>query len=211
LALVMAVFRGILHEEESVVCLTGLAGSKRLDTLLMANPKRDFPWFGEHTEGANRALLGSREFLRLFDIALKFATEGREGKPLGTIFVLGEPDALAGMTKPLIINPCEGHPKRARSIHDESFVESMRELAALDGAFIIDRKGVVEQAGVYLSAAVTKRVQVEKGLGARHMGAAALTAKAEALAIVISESSGKVTVYSEGTTVMSLGGRGEAV
>jgi len=210
LALVLAVIDGIIGTEESTICMTGLAGSKRLDTLLIANPSRDFPWFAEHSDGDEGSLLTTREFVRLFDIALKFATEGREGKPIGTIFVLGDAGELQKYAKPLIMNPCEGHPKKSRNIHGDEFVETMRELAALDGGFIIDRKGVVEQAGVYFDAPITKRVSVEKGLGSRHMAAAALTAKVNALAIAISESSGTVSVFFKGARMMSLGGRGGA-
>ena len=78
------------------------------------------------------------------------------------------------------------------------------ELSALDGGFVIDRKGVVERAGVYLDAPVTRKVEVAKGLGSRHVAAAATTAKANCLAIVISESSGTTTVFSDGSEVMSL-------
>src|SRR5690606_25022469 len=45
LALIISVLNGNLVEDESVVCLVGAAGSRRLDNLLIANPKRDFPWF----------------------------------------------------------------------------------------------------------------------------------------------------------------------
>lgn len=208
LALVLAVMQGTIGPEESVICLTGLTGSKRLDNILIANPARDFPWFGEHLRSGGSSLLATREFVRLFDIATKFAAEGREGKPIGTIFMLGDAEELKNFSKPLILNPCEGHPRKSRNIHDDPFVESMRELAALDGGFIIDRKGVVEQAGVYFDGPLGKNVNVEKGLGARHLSAAAVTAKADALAIVISESSGTVTVFSRGSKLMSLGGRG---
>ena len=208
LALVLAVIQGTIEPDESVICLTGLTGSKRLDNILIANPSRDFPWFGEHFRGSGTALLATREFVRLFDIATKFAAEGREGKPIGTIFMLGEIEELRNYSTPLILNPCEGHPRKARNIHDDLFIESMRELAALDGGFIIDCKGVVEQAGVYFDAPVGKTLALEKGLGARHLSAAAVTAKADALALVISESSGTVTVFSRGAKLMAWGGRG---
>ncbi len=207
LALIMAVMNDALDVDESVVCLTGTAGSKRLDTLLIANPKRDFPWFSRKSADAGREQLKSRDFVRLIEIACKFASEGREGKPLGTIFVLGEVESMERYLRPLILNPCQGHPRRARSIHEPGFFETMRELASIDGAFIIDQKGVVEQAGVYLSAPLKRATKVEKGLGARHMAAAALTGVVSATAIVVSESSGRVTVFSQGGQVMALDGR----
>ncbi len=207
LALIMAAMADAVDVEESVVCLTGTAGSNRLDTLLIANPMRDFPWFSRKPMNEGREQLRSREFVRLIEIAFKFAAEGREGRSLGTIFVLGEVAELEKYLRPLILNPCLGHPRRVRSIHDPAFVETMRELAAMDGAFVIDPKGVVEHAGVYLSAPLKKAVSVEKGLGSRHLAAAALTASANATAIVVSESSGTVVVFSQGAQVMALESR----
>ena len=80
----------------------------------------------------------------------------------------------------------------------------MREFSALDGGFLVDLNGIVEAAGVYLDAPVTRDVQVPQGLGSRHLAAAAATAKTNSLAIVISESSGTVTVFSRGAQVLSL-------
>lgn len=208
LALIIAVMNGFVTQKEAVVCLAGVAGSKRLDNLLIANPQRDFPWLkswnGDKEDGP---LLSSREFIRLIEIALKFSAEGREGKPIGTIFALGNPDELAPYYKELILNPCEGHPRKNRNIHDNGFVETMREFSAIDGAFIVDRKGVLECAGVYLNAPMSKDVSVAKGLGSRHLAAATLSARADALTIVISESSGAVTVFSRGVKVISFSGR----
>ncbi len=204
LALVIAILNGALKESETVLCLVGVAGSRRLDNLLIANPKRDFAWFAKHSISRRKGLPDSQVFVRLIEIALKFSAEGREGKPVGTVFLLGDSDELERLARPLILNPCAGHPQKHRSIHDDDFVETMRELSALDGAFLINQQGVVEGAGMYLDAPVSKKVKVRKGLGSRHLAAAAATARSKSLAIVISESSGTVTVYSSGTEVMSL-------
>ncbi len=205
LALILSVMHGYVKEDESIVCLVGVSGSKRIDNLLIANPQRDFDWFKSGGGHKKSRLPISQEFIRLIDIALRFSEEGREGKPIGTVFLLGDIDELNSVARPLILNPCHGHPKKSRSIYDPEFVETMREFAALDGGFLIDRKGVVEAAGVYLDAPVTKKVKVQKGLGSRHVAAAAVTATTNSLAIVISESSGTVTVFSKGSKVLSLG------
>lgn len=208
MGLIVAVLHGVVEVSESVVCLTGVSGSKRLDNLLIANPQRDFPWFSRHPpDDKPPALNDLRELIRLIEIALHFASEGREGKPIGTIFVLGDPEKLAPHLRPLILNPLAGHKRKTRSIHDPEFLETLRELAALDGAFVVDSRGVVETAGTYLDAPVTKKVHVPKGLGARHIAGAALTAATDATTIVISESSGKITVFCRGEEVMSFDGR----
>lgn len=204
LGLIMAALKHAVELDESVVCLTGAAGSKRLDSLLIANVRRDFPWFAERTLESTSDLVSTREFARLLEIAIKFAAEGREGKPLGSIFILGDPDELEKYSRPLMLNPCAGHPKKTRHIQSHEFVETMRELASLDGAFIVDHRGVVEHAGVFLAAPITKKVVVPEGLGTRHTASAALTAKVNCVAIVISESSGTVTVFAKGGPILEI-------
>ena len=75
----------------------------------------------------------------------------------------------------------------------------------MDGAFIVNQRGVVDAAGTYLDAPVGPG-QLSSGLGARHAAAAAMTSATGATAVVISSSSGTVTVYDGGETVLELEG-----
>ena len=204
LGLTLAVLRGAVEVEESVVCLTGLAGSKRLDNIAIVNAGRDIEWLRNRKEVPISPDQTSRSFVRLLEIATRLAAEGREGKPIGTIFVMGDPAELEKYTRALILNPCKGHRIQERSIHNPALFETLRELSAVDGAFIVDRRGVVRRAGVYLSASLRKKVKVERGLGARHAAAAALTGRTRSVAFVISESSGNVTVYADGAAILKL-------
>jgi DNA integrity scanning protein DisA with diadenylate cyclase activity len=145
----------------------------------------------------------SNELARLIAIALRLSGEGREGRPIGTVFVLGGGDELSPYLRQLVLNPGEGHPRRSRSIHADDFFETIREFAALDGAFIVNETGVVEAAGVYLEVP-RKRIRLPQGLGARHSAAAGITAATTAVAVVVSESSGTVTTFRGGRPVLTL-------
>lgn len=204
LGLTLAVLERHVAVDASVVCLTGVAGSKRLDMLAIINPSRDFPWFRNRKIGKVRTKLLSRELVRLMEIAIRLSAEGREGKSIGTTFVLGDAEEIERFTRPLILNPCKGHAQSVRNIHNPDFLETLRELAALDGAFIIDKRGVVVAAGVYLDAPATKDLRVRRGLGSRHVAAAAVTANTDALALVISESSGNISVFAKGAALLEL-------
>ena len=83
---------------------------------------------------------------RLLEIALHFARQGREGASIGAIFVLGDRRTLSPHLRQLILNPLRGHAQAARSIHNLDFLETLRELAAMDGAFVVNRRGVVDSA-----------------------------------------------------------------
>ncbi len=200
MGLFLSVLSGYIHIDESVLCLSGIAGSERLDTLVITNPRRDYPWFQKFDVAGVRDLTTTREFGRLIEIALRFAAEGREGKPIGTLFVLGSLEELNPYIRQLILNPCEGHPQKHRNIQNPEFLETLRELSALDGAFIINKKGVVELAGTYIDAPLRK-TKLRPGLGSRHAAAAAVTTHSNSVAVVISESSRTVSVFHEGKAI----------
>ena len=199
LALLLATLNRHLGLHEKVLGLSGVAGSQRLDTLVIAKPARDFPWLQHHK--SERAV--TRHLAKLLEIALRFAREGREGLPIGTAFVLGDRTILAPYLRQLILNPLKGHAQATRSIHNLEVLETLRELSAMDGSFIVSRRGVVDSAGTYLNAPVGHG-RLSPGLGARHAAALAITIVTDATAVVISASSGTVSVYNGGETVLEL-------
>ncbi len=203
LGLYSATLRGYIELDETVMCLSGIAGSGQLDLMLVTKPNRDFPWLRNQDLDRTKGLVGPKEFGRLLELALRFAAQGREGKPIGAIFVLGAKEQLEPFLRQLILNPCKGHARRVRSIHSPEFAESLREFCALDGAVVVNRDGVVESVGTYLDAP-TKNVRLRRGLGARHAAAAAITRVTDAIAFAISESSGTVTLFDNGRSVLEL-------
>lgn len=104
----------------------------------------------------------------------------------------------------MILNPFAGHPPRKRSIHDSGLFETIREFASLDGAFIVDNSGVIQNVGVYLSPPENKDIKLWKGYGARHAVAALFSAATDSLTITISESSSQVTVFFKGGAILQL-------
>jgi DNA integrity scanning protein DisA with diadenylate cyclase activity len=199
LALFLTALNRHLGPEEKVLGLSGVTGSQRLDTLVIAKPARDYSWLRHHKS----AMAVTQHLARLLEIALHFAREGREGSSIGAIFVLGDRRTLAPHLRQLILNPLQGHAQAARSIHNPDFLETLRELAAMDGAFVVNRRGVVDSAGTYLDASIG-RGSLRPGLGARHAAALAITTVTDATAVVISASSGTISVYDGGETALEL-------
>jgi hypothetical protein len=202
LALFLAALRGFLGPEENVLCVAGL-DSESLDSITYTSPQRQFPWLRGRDLTNLRGAAATREFARVLDIALRFAAEGREGKPIGTIFVLGDMGRVSPFLRQLILNPFAGHSPERRNIHNPDFLETLREFAAMDGAFVVSDAGYVELGGAYIDAPPTQ-ASLRPGLGARHTAAAGLTAATAAIAVVVSESSGDVTVFHDGQAVLEL-------
>jgi DNA integrity scanning protein DisA with diadenylate cyclase activity len=87
----------------------------------------------------------------------------------------------------LILNPLEGHAESVRHITDPNLRGNIKELAQLDGAFVVSASGVVLAACRYLDAAATE-IEVPLGLGSRHIAAAHISSATQAIGIVVSES-----------------------
>jgi DNA integrity scanning protein DisA with diadenylate cyclase activity len=203
MAMFLAVVQDYVETQEVIICLTGVPKSRWLNMILLNKPPNQLPWLRKHSIECVRGRIPWVTLGRILQIALQFASEGREGRSIGTTFVIGDATNLAPYLRQLIINPCEGHPRRVRNIHNPEFLESLRELSALDGAFVIDRDGVIESAGTYLDAPGQKS-KLRKGFGARHASAAGITMVTEGISVVISASSKMVTLFSEGETVLEL-------
>jgi diadenylate cyclase len=139
----------------------------------------------------------------VLNLAIDVGREGREGKKLGTAFIIGDTEKVLSMSHQIILNPYEGHRKKDRDIKDEKSWESVKEFAQLDGMFIIDDQGFVVAAGRYLDV-TAKDVQLVPGLGGRHLAAAAISKSTRAIAVTVSESSGMVTVYKTGKDIFTI-------
>jgi len=137
----------------------------------------------------------------IFDIALDISKYGREGRPVGTMFIIGGPE-IRKYTKQLIINPFEFLEDDKRNILNPELRESIIEFSMLDGAFVIDLDGKIMSTGTYIDID-TDHVVLPSGFGTKHRTAAAITDATDAIAVVISESGGKIRVFSKGKIVMS--------
>jgi DNA integrity scanning protein DisA with diadenylate cyclase activity len=142
----------------------------------------------------------------VLNLAIEIGREGREGKSVGTAFIIGDTDRVLGMSHQIILNPYEGHKKATRDVRNEDNWESVKEFAQLDGMFIMDERGYIVAAGRYLDVNAHD-VALPPGLGGRHLAAAAITKASRSIAITVSESSGSVTVYKNGHSVFQLNPR----
>jgi len=135
----------------------------------------------------------------LIALAVEIAREGREGRRVGTLFMLGDQEAVLSRSRPLILDPLLGHPESSRHLNNLNLRGTIKELAQLDGGFVVSQSGIVVSACRYLDAIGT-RADVPLGLGSRHLAAANMSAVTNAVGIVVSESS-VVRIFCHGQLV----------
>ena len=203
MGMLLACLRGSIKPDDRVLCLYSSIAGKELDSITITRPKDRLHIIRKLDMDTISRLFAPEVFARLMNILTRFATEGREGRPIGTIFVLGDPEELGPYLQELILNPCQGHLPELRNVFNMSFFETFRELSALDGAFVINRRGIVESAGVYL-AAPEKPSVLRPGFGARHAAAAAITEHTDCITMVLSESSGNISIFHDGEALFEI-------
>jgi len=137
------------------------------------------------------------------DLAVQIGREGREGKPVGTLFVVGEHRRVLKNCHALVFDPVRGYNASERRLADIKVRESIKEIAQLDGAFIISADGAVVAACQYVSAPA-EGISLSQGLGARHWSAAAISRATSAIAITVSESNGTVRLFQNGEVVLRI-------
>jgi len=130
------------------------------------------------------------------DLALEIAREGREGRRIGTLFTLGKSEAVLAASRALILDPLAGHAPQRTHISDPDLRGTIKELAQLDGAFVISDTGTVVAACRYLDASV-EGIDLPLGFGSRHLAAASMSQTLGTVIIVVSES-GVVRVFHRG-------------
>jgi len=199
IAVFLALSRGIVRRGDVVVCLSGLPNSGGLDSLFITQVGREFEMYStsEKTE-AEASAVRPEVIERVVNIAMELGYEGREGKPVGALFVIGDTERVLSMSRQLILNPFRGYPEEERNVLDPALEETVKELSTIDGAFLIRGDGVIETCGTFLKVTGQDEFELPQGLGARHHAAAGITAVTNAFAVTVSESTGTVTIFRDG-------------
>jgi len=138
----------------------------------------------------------------VIELAVEIAREGREGRRIGTLFTFGDADSVLKRSRPLILDPLAGHTEEERQVRDENLRGTIKELAQLDGAFVVSDQGIVVSACRYLDA-MASDVVLPYGMASRHLAGASISQVTDTVAIVVSESS-MVRVFDDGKLVAEI-------
>ena len=151
---------------------------------------------------SERRAVNTRVLKQVVSLAVEIAREGREGRKIGTLFVVGDSGEVMRRSKPMILDPLQGHPDEDKYVEDPNTRETIKELAQLDGAFVVSNAGVVLSAARYIDAA-SDSLKLPLGLGSRHMAGASISRQTDAVAVVVSETS-MVRMFEDGELVSEI-------
>jgi diadenylate cyclase len=197
-AILIGLTRGVFKHSDRLLCVGGIPSSNQLDTLMVVDIEREFHSVIDRENDLLPPSVKIEVLERLIAIATELSVEGREGKPVGTLFAVGDTDRVNSMVKPLVLNPFYGYRKEDRNVLNPFMDETIKEYSVIDGGFVIRGDGTIESAGSLIHAPAEFYDNLPSGFGTRHSAAAAITKAADCISICISASSGQVTLFRKG-------------
>ncbi len=204
IGILLALSRNLLTRKDKVVCISGNPKKGVFDTIVVLDIAAEYEFFFTNAQNILPPDVKPEVLERVLCLAAEIALEGREGKPTGTIIVIGDTNRVNGYLRQLIINPFRGYSEGERNILDPGLDETIKEFASIDGAFVVTGDGIVLSAGSYLRPQVNDIEALPSGLGARHAAAAGITSCTNALAVTVSESTGMVSLFKSGIILMTI-------
>jgi len=138
------------------------------------------------------------------DLAVEIGREGREGKAVGTMMVVGDHSKVLKHSRTIGFDPVKGYKQAERNLREPSVREAIKEIALMDGAFVISSTGIVVAACQLLETGGTGSITLSKGLGTRHWAGAAISKKTKTIAVVVSESNGSVRIFQDGQVMLRI-------
>jgi DNA integrity scanning protein DisA with diadenylate cyclase activity len=203
-ATLVAAAESLIRVGDRIICLTGIDRSGTIDTIIVLDLGTEIEMFATAAADPLPADVTPTVFERLLTLASELGLEGREGRPVGTIFVVGDSNRVLSQSHQLVINPFHGYPETERNVLDPRLEETLKEFSAIDGAFVIRGDGVILSAARYLAPHSKLDEPLPPGLGTRHEAAAAITMTTDAIALCISQSTGTISIFKQGRLIADI-------
>jgi diadenylate cyclase len=202
-ATISAISEGLIGHRGRVVSVTGPIGGDALDSITVVKASSLFRELATLERDSDRKVEVLPVIKATIDIALELGAYGIEGRPVGTMFVVGDTASVIKLSRQGTFNPFRGYSEKQKNILNPDLRESVKAFAQIDGAYIIREDGTINAAGRLLLMPKGTAPTL-KGMGARHNAAAFMTRETSAVAIVVSQTTGAVSVISRGRILFTL-------
>jgi len=138
------------------------------------------------------------------ELALEIGRDGREGKAVGTMFIIGDTKKVASYSRAMNFNPFRGYSEPERDVRKKQVREQIKDIAQMEGAILIRRDGIAMHACMFVDAPNDPGITLSMGLGTRHAAAARVTKATNAVAVTVSQSGGIVRIWQNGQVVLHI-------
>lgn len=202
-AMLRAITDDYIKPGSQIVALYGGFESDSIDTVSLISLKEHLNRLTSTDLRSLNTTVPLETLKTIVNLAVEIGLSGREGKPVGTLFVVGDKQKVLVESRPAGFDPVRGYSRSERNIMDPRVREGIKEIAQLDGAIIISTDGTVE-ASCRIIDSPADNITLSKGLGSRHWAAAAITRSTKAVAIAVSETNGTVRIFQNGEVMLRI-------
>ena len=209
-ALLEAVADGFLKSNEDVIAVYSGFEIQKMDSISLIRMDDRLRRLTSRDLQRLESSVPLKTLKAVIDLASQIGREGREGKKVGTIFVVGDSRHVLAHCKDSGFDPLRGYKRENRSLFDAKVREDIKEIAQMDGAFIVSGDGIIEKSRQIIEVSHAN-LTLSKGLGARHWAGAAISQITKAIGIVVSQSTGTVRLFQNGETVLRIEPMDQAV
>jgi len=196
----------IFKNGEIAIFLTGRYHCEKVDTLFKVRIGEDIDQRISYEFLKPSSGIPAQLTEMLLNLSMEIGQHGKEGYPVGTIFVVGDTISVMEKSRQIVLNPFQGYSEAEKNVMDPAVREAIKSYATLDGAFVVREDGVILAAGRYLYPSA-REIKLPLGLGARHAAAAAISKETKAIGIVVSQTSGAVRIFEGGEIIFELQSR----
>jgi diadenylate cyclase len=209
-ALLEAVADGFLKSNEDVIAVYSGFEIQKMDSISLIRMDDRLRRLTSRDLQRLESSVPLKTLKAVIDLASQIGREGREGKKVGTIFVVGDSRHVLAHCKDSGFDPLKGYKRENRSLFDAKVREDIKEIAQMDGAFVVSGDGIIEKSRQIIEVSHAN-LSLSKGLGARHWAGAAISQITKAVGIVVSQSTGTVRLFQNGETVLRIEPMDQAV
>ncbi len=202
-ALLEAVADDLMKNQDDVIAVYSAFDDEKLDSISVIRLDERLSRLTSRDLQKLESSVPLNTLKTVIDLAVQIGREGREGKKVGTMFVVGDMRKVLQVCKDSGFDPLRGYSRRNRSVHDPRVREDIKEIAQMDGAFVVSADGIFERSRQIIEVH-HENISLTKGLGSRHWAGAAISQKSKAIAVVVSQSTGTVRLFQNGKLVLRI-------
>lgn len=125
IAITKGIAMGFFKKGDKLVCMTGVPRFGYADSIFIVDVGKEFEILTSQNVSDMLDEVHPEVFGAVLNIALELAAQGRAGRKVGTIFVMGDHEKVLQLSRQMIINPFMGYSAEERNILNPDLKETI--------------------------------------------------------------------------------------
>ncbi len=199
-SIIKSISNGMINPDSRIILCYGEGQYK--STIELLKPEDDLPVVNAILEIVSENISSIEVFLSTFELALTLAS-ARHPYVKGTMITIGDHHNLMLYSRPFMFEPFQYYENKEKCVLNQTIWKTIERYSRLDATFILDGNGCI-QSIVDLITPPSIRGEIPQGLGSRHSTAASISEQFKSYVIVVSQTSGDVSLFLRGKRILKI-------